>query len=56
MGAVLVFLVGVLALGGYLFHNMSNYDASIFAYSKERVQAMLVDAKTTLPRRDGDGH
>jgi hypothetical protein len=55
MGAIIVFLVGLLAIGGYFYRNMSNYDASVFAYSKERVQAMLVDAKTTLPRRDGGG-
>jgi hypothetical protein len=55
MGAILVFLVGFLAIGGYFYHKMSNYDASVFAYSKAQVQAMLVDAKTTLPRRDGGG-
>lgn len=27
----------------------------VFAYSKEQVQDILVDAKTTLPRRDGGG-
>ena len=30
-------------------------DPSVFPYSKDQVQTMLVDAKTTLPRRDGPG-
>jgi hypothetical protein len=34
---------------------MKNYDPSVFPYSKERAQAMLADARTTLPRRDGGG-
>jgi hypothetical protein len=53
MGKIL-FLVGMFAIGGYyLVHNMPS--ATVFPYSKEQVQAILVDAKTTLPRRDGHG-
>ena len=55
MSAKLVFLVGVLGVGGYAGYKMSNYDPAVFAYSKEQVQTMLADAKTSLPRRDGDG-
>ena len=32
-----------------------NFDPTVYPYSKDQVQAMLVDAKTTLPRRDGGG-
>ena len=30
-------------------------DPTVFPYSKDQVQTMLVDAKTALPRRDGPG-
>lgn len=55
MSAKLVFLVGVLGVGGYAGHKMMNYDAAVFPYSKEQVQTMLTEAETRLPRRDGDG-
>jgi hypothetical protein len=49
MGAKLVFiLAGALALGG-----CNSSDPTVFPYSKEQVQKMLMDADTTLPRRDG---
>lgn len=55
MSAKLVFLVGVLGVGGYYGHKMSQFDPAIVPYSKAQVQDMLADAKTTLPRRDGPG-
>ena len=52
MSARLVFiLAGALVLGGC---NLGS-DPTLFPYSKAQVQTMLVDAKTTLPRRDGPG-
>jgi hypothetical protein len=49
-----LFFVGALAIGGYyLVRNMPS--STVFPYSKEQVQDILVDAKTTLPRRDGHG-
>ena len=52
MSARLVFiLAGALVLGGC---NLGS-DPTLFPYSKDQVQTMLVDAKTTLPRRDGPG-
>ncbi|MDE5454824.1 hypothetical protein GWE18_18640 [Bradyrhizobium sp. CSA112] len=52
MSAKLVFiLAGTLVVGGC---NLSS-DPTVFPYSKDQVQTMLVDAKTTLPRRDGPG-
>jgi hypothetical protein len=52
MSAKLVFiLAGALAVGGC---NLIP-DPTVFPYSKDQVQKMLVDAKTTLPRRDGPG-
>jgi hypothetical protein len=30
-------------------------DPTVFPYSKDQVQSMLMEAKTTLPRRDGPG-
>ena len=53
MGKLIV-LGGVLVIGGiYLLTHMPS--ATVFPYSKEQVEAILVDAKTTLPRRDGHG-
>jgi hypothetical protein len=52
MSAKLVFiLAGALAVGGC---NLIP-DPTVFPYSKDQVQKMLVDSKTTLPRRDGPG-
>ena len=52
MSAKLVFiLAGASVVGGC---NLSS-DPSVFPYSRDQVQSMLVDAKTTLPRRDGPG-
>ena len=48
---LVIILAGALALGGC---NLSS-DPTVFPYSKDQVQTMLVDAKTTLPRRDGPG-
>ena len=42
-------LAGALAVGGC---NLIP-DATVFPYPKEQVQKMLLDARTTLPRRDG---
>src|SRR5882757_3841179 len=57
MTAKLVFiLAGAMVVGGgYLGCEAFNIDPTVFPYSKDQVQAMLVDAKTTLPRRDGPG-
>src|SRR4051812_15969594 len=52
MSAKLVFiLAGALVVGGC---NLIP-DPTVFPYSKDQVQKMLVDSKTTLPRRDGPG-
>ena len=52
MSAKLVFIIaGAFAVGGC---NIIP-DPTVFPYSKDQVQKMLVDAKTTLPRRDGPG-
>jgi hypothetical protein len=51
MSAKLVLiLTGALALAG-----CNSSDPTVFPYSKDEVQRILVDAKTTLPRRDGPG-
>lgn len=42
-------LVGAIGVGGCNFSS----DPAVFPYSRDQVQTMLVDAKTTLPRRDG---
>jgi hypothetical protein len=49
------FLLGLLLVGGLVGREAWNYDPKAYPYSREQAQAMLVDAKTTLPRRDGDG-
>ena len=52
MSAKLVIIfAGVLALAGC---NVVP-DPAVFPYAKDQVQKMLVDSKTTLPRRDGPG-
>jgi hypothetical protein len=52
MSAKLVFcLAGALVVGGC---NLGS-DTAVVPYSRDQVQTMLVDAKTTLPRRDGPG-
>ena len=52
MSARIIFiLAGALVVGGC---NVGS-DPTVFPYSKDQVQTMLVDTKTTLPRRDGDG-
>ena len=48
-------LLGLLLVGGLVGREAWNYDPKAYPYSRDQVQAMLVDAKTTLPRRDGDG-
>ena len=54
MGKI-IFLVGLLVGGYYIAYKISSFDPTVFAYSKDQVQAILADAKTTLPRRDGHG-
>ena len=49
------FLLGLLLVGGLVGREAWNYDPKAYPYSRDQVQAMLVDAKTTLPRRDKDG-
>ena len=55
MAAKLVFLVGVLGIGGYVYNKASNYDPAVLPYSREQAQMALEQSTTTLPRRDGDG-
>jgi hypothetical protein len=55
MSAKLVFVAGVLGVGGYFGFQMSSFDPAVFPYSKDQVQSMLTEARTTLPRRDGPG-
>ncbi len=47
------------AIGGvaiyYMQGNLPEKDTATFPYSTERVTTMLINARTTLPRRDGDG-
>jgi hypothetical protein len=52
MNAKLVFiLAGALVVGGCKLLP----DPTVFPYAKEQVQSMLLNAETTLPRRDGPG-
>lgn len=55
MGAKLVLLSGVAGLGIYVYHAATNYDPAVVPYSKAEVQQMLLAAKVSMPRRDGDG-
>lgn len=55
MPAKLVFLVGVLGVGGYVYNKASAYDPAVVPLSREQAQAVLADAVTTMPRRTKDG-
>jgi hypothetical protein len=55
VAAKLIFLVGLLGIGGYVGHKLTSFDPTVFPYSEAQVRSMLVDAKTVLPRRDGPG-
>jgi hypothetical protein len=55
MIAKLVLLAGVVGVGGYVGHKIVTYDPTVFPMSQQQVETMLLSAKTTLPRRDGDG-
>lgn len=56
MGAKLFFLTGLLGFGGYFGYKVTSYDPAVVPYSKAEVQEMLASARTTMPRRDGDGN
>lgn len=56
MDAKLVFLAGLVGVGGYVGHKVMTYDPNVVPYSKAQVQAMLENARITFPRRDGDGN
>lgn len=55
MDAKLVFILGLVGIGGYIGHKASNFDPAVYPYSREQAQQMLVNAKTVVPRRDRDG-
>lgn len=44
-----------LSAGGYLLYKTISTDPTIFLQSREQVQKLLMEARTTLPRRDGPG-
>ena len=47
------FAVGMVSMGRFPTIDLSLPDPAVFNYSKDQVQTMLVNARTTLPRRDG---
>lgn len=55
MLAKLIGITGFLGIAGYVGNTVMNYDPAVFPYSKEQIEQMLVDAKSVVPRRDGDG-
>ncbi|QOZ27001.1 hypothetical protein CI1B_28930 [Bradyrhizobium ivorense] len=56
MDARLISTLGALGLaGGYVVYDTSNSDPTVYPYSRQQAQTMLVAAKTTLPRRDKSG-
>ncbi len=48
-------LAGLLGSAAYVMSNVTDEDPSVYPYSKDQVVGMLTTARTTLPRRDGDG-
>lgn len=55
MSGKLIFVVGMLGIGGYVGHNMASHDPAVFEATPDQVRAQLADARTSLPRRDGPG-
>lgn len=55
MGGKLVMFLGLLGIGGYVGHKAMTYNPTVYPYSRKQIEKILVDAKTTLPRRDGPG-
>ncbi|MEN3348053.1 MAG: hypothetical protein V7632_1688 [Bradyrhizobium sp.] len=56
MDARLISTLGALGVvGGYIAYDASNSDPTIYPYSRQQAQTILVAAKTTIPRRDKDG-
>lgn len=55
MAAKLVLFAGLAGIAGYVGMTASKFDPSVYPYSKEQVETMLVSARTVLPRRDGPG-
>lgn len=53
MSGKVVFVVGVLGIGGYVGHKAMNYDSTVYNYPKAQVVSMLEDARTELSRADG---
>ncbi|MBR0874424.1 hypothetical protein JQ633_28995 [Bradyrhizobium tropiciagri] len=56
MLAKVIFALGTLGVaGGYVAYEASKFDPSVYPYSRQQAQAMLVAAKTAIPRRDNNG-
>lgn len=56
MSAKLVFITGVLGVGGYFGYKSMDYDPNVYPYSKDQIQQILSTARTTEPRKDGEGN
>jgi len=55
MSAKIIFITGLLGVGGYVGHKVMVYDPAVVPHSKAQVQQMLASEKLSFPRRDGDG-
>lgn len=47
--------VAALGAGSYLFHSTTTSDLTVFPQPRDEVQRILMEARTTLPGRDGSG-
>jgi hypothetical protein len=52
MAAKIVFALGVMGIGGYVWYTVAQYDPSAFPYSKAAVQDILMSAETTIPSNE----
>jgi hypothetical protein len=55
LARIAIAATAALSAGGYLLHDALSTDPTIFPQSREQVQKILMEARTTLPRRDGPG-
>lgn len=55
VAAKLVLFTGLAGIAGYVGMTASKFDPDVYPYSKDQVETMLVNARTVMERRDGDG-
>jgi hypothetical protein len=55
MVAKIIYAACCLGAAGFFVYKKADVDTTVFPYPARQLQTMLMEAKTTLPRRDGPG-